>query len=477
MNKNIFNAILRQDLKSFVVKVFNEISPNDKFLDNWHIDVICYALQNMINNQNNRLIVNIPPRYMKSIICSVALPAFLLGINPKVNIICVSYSDDLSSKFANDCLHILQTKWYQDLFPNTILNARRRSIDDFETTAGGGRMATSIGGTLTGRGADWLIIDDPLKPSDAVSDTQREKVNDWYRSTLYSRLNDKNNGKILLIMQRLHQNDLSGYLLSSMSSFQHLCLPVLAEKDEKWRIYSPFSQKEREFIRKKGEPLHSAREGIQTIEDLRKSLGVYSFAGQYMQRPVPLEGGLIKENWLHYYNIVPQRFKKIILSWDTASKTGETNAYSALVVLGVDADKKILILNCYRDRLEFPDLIRKVVQIHLKTKNLYPMAKVETLIEEASSGIQAIQQIRANYGELKIVSIKPIQDKMSRLAGISSYIENGMCLFPQNKEAWWKDFRDELLTFPASTFKDQCDALSQGIEYATTTKQIYFNCI
>jgi hypothetical protein len=180
----ILNAILRSDFKSFVIKVFNTVSAGTKYLDNWHIDLICNEVMDMIEEKNNRLIVNIPPRYMKSIICSVALPAFLLGHDPKTNIICVSYSDDLSSKFANDCRNIIQSDWYRDLFPMTRLHKSRQAISDFETTHGGGRMSTSIGGTLTGRGADWIIIDDALKPGDAMSDTQRDKVNEWYGLTL-----------------------------------------------------------------------------------------------------------------------------------------------------------------------------------------------------------------------------------------------------------------------------------------------------
>ncbi|MDR1338019.1 MAG: terminase, partial [Rickettsiales bacterium] len=169
MNKDTFNAILRTDFKSFIIKVFNEVVAGSEYLDNWHIDVVCNAIMNMYDGDNNRLIINIPPRYMKSIICSVALPAWLLGHHPKTNIICVSYNDGLAEKFANDCRNIMLSEWYRELFPMTRLHPSRRALNDFETTHGGGRMSTSIGGTLTGRGADWIIIDDPLKPADAMS--------------------------------------------------------------------------------------------------------------------------------------------------------------------------------------------------------------------------------------------------------------------------------------------------------------------
>lgn len=479
--KQLLYAILRQDFKSFIIKAFNEVSPNDHYLDNWHIDVICQAITDMISGKNNRLIINIPPRYLKSIICSVALPAYLLGLNPKTNIICVSYSDDLASKFANDCRNVILSSWYKELFPKTQLSNSRKAINDFETSLGGGRMATSIGGTLTGRGADCIIIDDPLKPSEAMSDTQREKVNDWYGSTLYSRLNDKATGKILLIMQRLHQNDLTGYLLETKAAFEHIKLPVIAENDEEWILNNHILKKQRIVCRAKGELLHPQRENLDIISDLRKNLGEYGFAGQYQQRPVPLEGGLIKSNWLHFYDQLPNKLKHIVLSWDTAAKTGEHNAYSACVVLGIDAAKQIYMLDCYRDRLEFPKLIQKMSHMHTQMKQKYASAKIETLIEDASSGTQAIQQLRMSNPKFRIIPVKAVQDKVSRLVGISSYIENGTCLFPAFTGHWWLDFKTELLLFPNSTFKDQCDALSQGIEYATTaiikSSQFYWGCV
>ncbi|MCL2673669.1 MAG: terminase, partial [Alphaproteobacteria bacterium] len=229
-----------------------DVASDSTYLDNWHIDVVCNAIWDMYAGNNNRLIVNIPPRSMKSIICSVALPAFLLGHNPKASIICASYSDELAAKFANDCRNVMLSDWYCGLFPFTRLHKSRRAVTDFETTRGGGRLATSIGGTLTGRGGDWIIIDDPLKPIEAFSDLQREKVNEWYGSTLYSRLNDKNTGKILLIMQRLHQNDLTGHLLASNANFKLIRLPAIAEEDENWQITSRITGKPRIITRAKG---------------------------------------------------------------------------------------------------------------------------------------------------------------------------------------------------------------------------------
>lgn len=220
MNKDILNAILRTDFKSFVEKVFNEVSPSALYMDNWHIDLICSELMSVENGDHNRLIINLPPRYMKSIICSVAFPAFVLGHNPKASLVCVSYNDSLSEKLALDCKKVIESEWYKELFPQTKLSKNKKAVLDFETTNGGGRFSTSVNGTLTGRGGDYLIIDDPIKPADANSDLQRNKVNEWYGNTLYSRLNNKNTGKIIVVMQRIHEEDLTGYLLDSDENFK-----------------------------------------------------------------------------------------------------------------------------------------------------------------------------------------------------------------------------------------------------------------
>lgn len=291
--KAILNSLLRSNFKSFVEKVFKEVSPNATYLDNWHIDVMCHELMNTMETEQNRLIINIPPRYMKSIICSVALPAFILGHNPKANIIVVSYADELSSNLALKCKQVMESAWYKELFPNTRLS--KKSINDFETTKGGCRYATSINGTLTGRGADYIIIDDPMKPMDACSDLLRDKTNDWYGSTLYSRLNNKKDGKIIIVMQRLHEEDLTGYILATDPNFKHIKISTIAESDEKWTVKDRISEAQKTFIRKKNEPLHPEREDLAKLYQAKEYMGEYNFAGQYQQNPAPREGGVIKK--------------------------------------------------------------------------------------------------------------------------------------------------------------------------------------
>lgn len=470
--KELLTSLLRNDFKSFVVKVFNEVSPNAKYSDNWHVDVICNELMNVIEDKQNCLIINIPPRYMKSIICSIAFPAFVLGHNPKASVIAVSYSDELALKLALDCKKVMEASWYKEIFPNTRLSKNKKSVDDFETTKGGGRYATSVNGTLTGRGADFIIIDDPIKPMDAMSDLLREKTNDWYGNTLYSRLNDKRTGKIIVIMQRLHEDDFTGYLLDTDPDFKHIKIPAIAEVDEIWRVKDRVLDKYKTFRRKAGKPLQPEREDLEKLDNARKYMGEFNFSGQYQQNPMPKEGGVIKKNWLKFYDR-EELFKSInrgeievagiIQSWDTANKVLEHNDYSVCITLLRDTNEVSYILDVYREKLEFPALIRKIAEKYAVEKEKQKHS-IDLLIEDQASGTSLIQALKTDH-EIYPQGIKPEYDKQTRLISISHLIENGKCLFPSDKPHWWMEFEKELLRFPRVKHDDQCDALSQALQY------------
>lgn len=455
------NAILRKSFSSFVQKCFYELNPSETFIKGAYIDLLCDQIQNMIEGKNQKLIINLPPRYLKSVICSIALPAFILGHNPSTKIMCISYGEELASKLAADCRTIMETDWYKELFFQTRIRGDRRSSMDFETTKHGGRFATTISGAVTGRGADWIIIDDPLKPADALSDVVREKINELYGNTVSSRLNDKNTGRILVVMQRLHAHDLSGFLFENDPDFKSIVLPLIAEKDEKWQIKNRIIKTITTYERKKGELLHPEREGEKVVNSYRNSMSPFVFSAQYQQNPMPIGSGMIKQEWITTYQELP-KLSKIILSWDTASKTTETNAYSACVVIGVGKDQKYYLLEVFRGRLDFPSLTRKVKELSDKYEGKMS-GKIITLVENASSGISLCQTLKGKITNLIPVSCKSSKEQRFDIVALKT--EQGELLFPGQYEPWFKSFEDEFLTFPRSLFKDQCDALSQAIGY------------
>ena len=285
-----YRAICRRDLYTFTTRCFAELLAGTPFLPNWHMEVIAAKLQQCLDGKIKRLIINLPPRHLKSLMASIALPAFWLGHRPNASIVNVTYGQALSDKFARDCRSVMTSPWYQSLFATRLHNPRA-ALQELTTIGGGSRLATSVNGVLTGRGTDVIIIDDPLKPDEAVSETQRNAANQWYDGTLYSRLNDKSKGVIIIIMQRLHEDDLVGHVLKQ-EGWELLSFPAIAEIEEEHVVETVFGA--RRFQRRIGAALHPARESIETLENIRQTIGTYNFAGQYQQSPAPAGGGMVK---------------------------------------------------------------------------------------------------------------------------------------------------------------------------------------
>ena len=225
--QQIYRAILATDFRAFIDYVFGLLRPGIPFRPNWHIDAMAHKVSQIAFGEVKRLIITMPPRNLKSIVASVALPAWYLGHNPSERVVCVSYSDALAKTHANDFRRVVTDPIYQAVFPKMVL--ARETDSEIHTTLRGRRYATSIGGTLTGRGGNLFIIDDPLKPGDAESEATRQRVIEWYRSTLVTRPDDKLAARIVLVMQRIHVDDLVGYVLESDAGFEVLNLPAVAQ--------------------------------------------------------------------------------------------------------------------------------------------------------------------------------------------------------------------------------------------------------
>lgn len=263
-----YRVLLRNDFVTFIERAFYELNPHADFITGQYIDVMAATLERCRTGQTKRLIINLPPRTLKSHAASVGFPAWLLGHAPAKEIICASYGQDLAEKHARDCRTLMSSAFYKDVFPRTRLSAAKNSVNDFETTAQGSRMSTSVGGPLTGRGADLMILDDILKPDDALSETRRRAANDWFFNTLLSRLNSKKDGIIIIVMQRLHQEDLVGEVME-LERWEVLSLPAIAVEDERIPFEGPLGHGA--FIRKAGEALHPERDSVETYQKIRPS--------------------------------------------------------------------------------------------------------------------------------------------------------------------------------------------------------------
>jgi predicted phage terminase large subunit-like protein len=453
INQTEFDAISRVDFNVFVERVFAELNPGTAYLDNFHIGLICAELERVRHAECKRLIVNVPPRGLKSIIASIAYPAFVLGHDPTLKIIVCSYGQELSEDLARDCRQVIQSAWYRRLFPRTVISPSRQAVHAFETTAGGGRMATSVGGPLTGFGGDVIIIDDPIKPEDADSEVERNRANRWYQNTLLSRLNDKTKGVIIVIMQRLHENDFVGHI-ATLDHWEKVSLPAIAQRDESHTVVTPFGS----YLhhRAEGEALHPAREPLAELERLRRSMGTDRFAGQYLQNPMAPGGNLIKVEWFRYYEPgQTPKFDRIVQSWDTANKAKDTNDFTVCTTWGVIGQYRYL-LDVYRKRMEYPELKRTVRELaDIRKAN-------EILIEDKGSGIQLIQELKLE-GLHRVAAYNPRGDKYERLKAQTATIEAGLVFIPT--AAHWLDaFLNELMLYPHSRYADQVDSLSQALD-------------
>jgi predicted phage terminase large subunit-like protein len=318
------------------------------------------------------------------------------------------------------------------------------------------RLATSVGGVVTVRGADFIIIDDPLKPDEALSETQRNAVNAWYDHTLYSRLNDKKTGCIILIMQRLHEDDLVGHVLGQDNKWKVLRFPSIAEEDEVYAIQTPFGRQK--FQRRVGEALHPGRESLDILQNIRETQGEYNFAGQYQQAPAPLGGGIVKAGWFKTYspNELPPKFEMVFQSWDTANKPTELSDYSVCTTWGVK-EKHIYLLHVLRRRMGYPALKRAV------TEQAEAFRPKEIVIEDKASGTQLIQEL-VHDGVHGVRRYEPTMDKIMRLHTVSSTIENGFVHLPEKAE-WLAEYLHELTTFPKGKHDDQADSTSQALDW------------
>jgi predicted phage terminase large subunit-like protein len=452
-----FRMFLRLDLNTFIGRAFGEVHPGTEFLESQHIALVAAKLQECVEGKCKRLIINLPPRSLKSFTVSVGFVAWLLGKDPSKQVICASYGQELADKLARDCRTVMLAAWYKKLFPKTQVSARRSAVNDFNTTLNGGRMATSVGGVLTGRGADFLILDDPLKPVDALSETNRKAANDWFSNTLLSRLNSKKDGVIIIVMQRLHQDDLVGHV-QSLSEWDVLSLPAIAEDNENITIDGPIWPVK--FSRSIGEVLEPQRDTLKALAAIRSQIGSYNFSAQYQQDPIPEGGNIIQPDWLgRYESDRPFNRPLILQSWDTANKSSELCDFSVCTTWAIEGKKRYL-LHVLRKQLNYPEL-KKLIVSHMRQYNA-----AQVIIENRASGIQLCQDLRASGAfQIKPYDPLPSSDKIMRVHMQTPEFEAGNVLLP--KSALWLDtYVKELLSFPGGKYDDQVDSTMQALDYA-----------
>ena len=397
-NKKLLEAVLRQDFSSYISKVFHTINPGADYQSNWHINLISDHLERVKSSEIKRLIINMPPRALKSVCVSVAWPTWLLGHNPAARIMAASYSSVLSVKHSLDSRLVVSSEWYRRLFPATKLSKKHNQKSKFLTSENGFRFATSVGGSATGEGGDFLIIDDPHNPTQINSQKARNKVIEWFEQTFVTRLNDQSKGAIVLVMQRLHEDDLSAHLISS-GGWELLKIPAIAFEDKIYNIGI------NSYEYKKGQILNQERDQLAFLNNVEQEMGVRNFAAQFLQDPLPSDINLLALEDILYYEELAQGFEYFVLSWDTAIKISEKSDYSVGTCWGVLSDKFYLV-SMVRKKMSYPTLKNEIEKQAQKYKPRH------IIIEDKASGQSLIQDLSlAGYSNIK--PSKPKLDKIT----------------------------------------------------------------
>jgi predicted phage terminase large subunit-like protein len=463
----------RRDFRSFVGAAWPQLEPSARLVEGVHLDLVCRYLEAVAHGRIRRLLINIPPRYGKTLVASVAFPAWVWLTTPETRFLTASYGVELATRDSLHMRRLVESAWYQAQWPSRV-----RLVDDqatksrFETRQGGARVAVSVGGSATGEGGDVIIIDDPLKIDHAHSRAQREAVIDWFDHTLSTRLNNPQAGAIVIIGQRLHEQDLFGHLLSQ-GGWTHLCLPVEYDPDHPHRCGDdPRSQP--------GEPLWPQQWPAEALADLKRRLGSYATASMLQQRPAPSQGGIFQRAWWQWYHphSVPPRFDRLLQSWDLAFTDTPGADYVVGQVWGLTGPDRYL-LHQTRERLDFTATLRAIrSQVDWANQHYPAHRNHHILIERAANAAAVISVLRRELHAIQAVAVQG--DKVNRAHAVSPQIEAGNVYLPgaanpdhtsydrTHTPAWVQDLVEEAAAFPAGAHDDQVDALTQALGRAPT---------
>jgi predicted phage terminase large subunit-like protein len=436
----------RTDLLTFSQTMFRARKGAELKL-NWHQQAICHALERVVIGKTKRLIINVPPRSGKTELAVINFMAWCMGNFPDSEFIHASYSKRLATANTYAVRAIMQHEAFRAMFPHTELQDDSKAKDEFRTAHGGIVYSTGAEGTITGYGAGKMrdtfggaiVIDDPHKAGEATSATMRQNVIDWFSTTMESRKNS-NDTPIIVIMQRLHENDLSGWLLGGGNGeeWEHLCIPAINEQ---------------------GESFWPGQFDIDNLIRLRDA-NSYVFAGQYLQIPAPIGGGIFKAEWIRHWRTLPD-IDHLMIYADTALKTGQEHDFSVFQLWAKGKDGKAYLLDMIRGKWEAPQLLARAIAFWDKHRAAHGGKLRKMLIEDKASGTGLIQQMR--QGGIPVGDIQRNRDKVTRAYDAAPQIEAGNVLLPERHECLG-DLLHELTLFPAASNDDTVDPLMDAVQ-------------
>lgn len=467
--------VLAGNLNRYTVAAWPVLEPATEFVPGPHLDVIAEYLEAVSEGDIRRLIINMPPRYMKSISVSVMWPTWEWARRPERRFMFSSYAQSLADKHSTDRRTLIESQWYRARWPHVEFADDQNTKRKFQNTARGQMLATSFGGMATGEGGDVLVIDDPLDPEEAHSAIERTKVNRLFDQKFITRLDDKTKGAIVIVMQRLHEDDLVGHLLAKGGDeWTVLRLPGLAEKHE----VITYPRSGRQFVRAPGDALW--REPPELLAHLRDhEMGAFAFASQYQQRPSPAEGGILRRAWWQFYdpaNLVSWTLPTpdyVVCSWDTSLKGKTTSDYcvgQAWAYIGAYR----YLLRGFRERCGLPETKLAVHEMDAYIARTFPNIPRSTVVENAANGPEVVAELREFVNGITLSN--PDGDKVRRAHAVTPQLQAGQVFLPGFRSAdgngadtartapWVLDFIEECAVFDHGTHDDQVDAFTQAMK-------------
>lgn len=475
INKELYSKSLHEFCKA----AWNIVEPGRKFYNNWHLEAICEHLEAVSRGEIRNLLINIPPRAMKSLIVSVFWPAWEWITRPNTRWLCSSYAHSLAMRDSLKCRRVVESSWYSSYFGDSFhLAPDQNEKSRFENNQTGYRIATSVGGSGTGEGADRLVCDDPHKVMEAYSKTQRDATITWWDEEMSTRGNDPATFSKVIIMQRIHDNDLSGHVLER-GEYEHLCIPmeyttrrfVFVKNDaggsskEEVEVSSlETSLGWKDPRKEEGELLWPDRMPLKYVTGLKKELGTRAASGQLQQDPTPDKAGLVQRDWWRFWKVLPDRFDWTVLSWDFAFKKTEDTDYVVGQLWG-RVGAYYYLIDQVRDRMGFNETLQAMITMNAKWSNINGgLGGVnENLVEEKANGSAIIDTLKASISGL--IAYNPEESKYARAAAASPSIESGNVFIPDPSLApWVHNYIEEWASFPKGSNDDQVDSTSQVIK-------------
>jgi predicted phage terminase large subunit-like protein len=427
------------------------------YIPGWYCDGLCQHFQAVVRGEIKRLLVTIPPRFTKSTLAAVMLPAWVWTTNPGVRMLYASYAESLAVRDATTSRRLLQSSWYRQNWGGVFelagdMNLKHR----YENDHGGLRLSVGIGGSITGEGGDILTIDDAHNIKEVESAVVRNGVLDWFDQVWSTRANDPRTAGWIVIGQRSHADDLPNHLLE-MGNWEHLDLPMEFEGDKRVTSIGWSDPRQEE-----GELLCPARFGPEEAAEVKKN--VFVWAAQYQQHPAPAGGAIWKRDWMRYYDVLPSHFDLVIASWDLTFKSSRTSDYAAGQLWG-RVGNEFYLLDQIHARMNFTEQVSAIRELNGRSKHVVNA----TVIEEAASGAAAVDQLKREVPGL--VPVRPKGDKEARAMACSALFSAGNVRLPVRAlEPWVDDMILEWITFPAAKHDDRVDAASQALLYLQRKK-------